>query len=140
MTEIRPIAPTDADAWRELFRAYGVFYETRFDDDVLDGVWGWLLDPAHEVSAIVADDGGELVGFARAVSDGVAFAYLADVFVDPAHRGAGLGHRLVTTMIDEGPGADFRWTLFTGDAHGLYRQHGFAEPDATAMVRPPRQG
>ena len=53
-----------------------------------------------------------------------------------AHRGHSLGKRLIRLMIDDGPGADMRWTLFTGDAHGLYRQFGFAEPDATAMVRP----
>lgn len=39
-------------------------------------------------------------------------------------------------MIDEGPGAAFRWTLFTRDAHGLYEQFGFSAPDQTAMVRP----
>lgn len=87
----------------------------------------------------VYEEGGAQVGFARAVSDGVAFAYLADVVIDPAHRGHGLGKLLVQTMIDDGPGADFRWTLFTSDAHGLYEQYGFQTPDATAMVRPSRQ-
>ena len=38
---------------------------------------------------------GELVGFARAVSDGVTFGYLADVFVLSSARGAGLGVALV---------------------------------------------
>ena len=42
-------------------------------------------------------------------------------------------------MIDDGPGAQFRWTLFTGDAHGLYAQFGFGAPDSTAMVRPRSQ-
>lgn len=56
----------------------------------------------------------------------------------PAHRGHDLGKRIVSSMIEDGPGAHFRWTLFTGDAHGLYRQFGFAEPDTTAMVRPAR--
>ena len=81
------------------------------------------------------DDSGATVGFARAVSDGVAFAYLADVYVDPAARGNGLGKAMVKLMIDDGPGHDFRWTLFTGDAHSLYTQFGFTTPDMTAMVR-----
>ena len=72
--------------------------------------------------------------------DGIGFAYLADVFVLDDHRGQSLGKRLLRLMIDDGPGADMRWTLFTGDAHGLYRQFGFHEPDVTAMVRPARQG
>ena len=98
------------------------------------------IDGAWRVVGAYDEASGAMVGFARAVSDGVGFAYLADVFVVPDHRGLGLGRRLVATMIDDGPGADFRWTLFTGDAHGLYRQFGFEDPDPTAMVRPTRQG
>jgi GNAT superfamily N-acetyltransferase len=119
-----------------------------------DVVWAWLSTEAYwgrwrsrddvetqignawRVVGAYRRDTGEQVGFARAVSDGVAFAYLADVFVLDAHRGHGLGKRLLQLMIDDGPGRDLRWTLFTGDAHGLYRQFGFAEPDQTAMVRP----
>ena len=98
------------------------------------------IDGAWRVVGAYDEDSGALVGFARAVSDGVGFAYLADVFVVPEFAGNGIGQRMLSLMIDDGPGADFRWTLFTGDAHGLYRAFGFAEPDATAMVRPGRQG
>jgi GNAT superfamily N-acetyltransferase len=93
------------------------------------------LDRAWRVVGVY-DAEGATVGFARAVSDGVAFAYLADVYVDAAARGAGIGTALVRTMIEDGSGRDFRWTLFTQDAHGLYARFGFAAPDATAMVRP----
>jgi GNAT superfamily N-acetyltransferase len=90
----------------------------------------WRVVGAYESAT------GRQVGFARAISDGVSFAYLADVFVTPAARGAGLGKELVATMIDRGPGAGFRWTLHTSDAHGLYRKYGFAEPDDTYLERP----
>jgi predicted N-acetyltransferase YhbS len=76
------------------------------------------------------------LGFARAVSDSVNDAFLADVSVDPRARGRGAGKLLVHAMIEDGPGAEFRWTLFTGDARGLYGQFSFSAPDATAMVRP----
>ncbi len=120
-----------------------------------DAVWAWLSTEAYwgrwrtreDVEAqlvsawrlVGAYHAGtdELVGFARAASDGVAFAYLADVYVVREHQGRGLGKRLLQVMIDDGPGREFRWTLFTADAHGLYEQFGFAAPDATAMVRPP---
>lgn len=123
-----------------------------------DAVWEWLSTEAYwgrwrsradvetqianawRVVGVYRTDTGEQVGFARAVSDGVGFAYLADVYVQAEHRGHGLGKRLVRLMIDDGPGADMRWTLFTGDAHGLYRQFGFTEPDDTAMVRAARVG
>ena len=77
-----------------------------------------------------------MVGFARATSDGVALAYLADVFIVPEHRGQGLGRAVVSAMIENGPGADFRWLLHTADAHGLYADFGFAPPDSTLLERP----
>jgi GNAT superfamily N-acetyltransferase len=94
------------------------------------------LNGAWRVVGVYAGDAGDQVAFARAVSDGVSDAYLADVIVDPAHRQRGVGKLLMQTMIDDGPGAGFRWTLFTDDAHGLYGQFGFVAPDHRAMVRP----
>lgn len=85
------------------------------------------------------DAAGRMVGFARAFSDGVASAYLADVYVSAEHRGLGLGSALVEVMIDDGPGRDFRWMLHTADAHGLYRRHGFADPDDSYLERPSRR-
>ena len=78
---------------------------------------------------------GAQVGFARATSDGVAFAYLADVFVLAAHRGRGVGARLVAAMIEDGPGAGFRWLLNSSDAR-LYERFGFAAPRPTLLERP----
>jgi N-acetyltransferase len=85
------------------------------------------------------DPAGAMVGFARAFSDGGS-AYLADVYVLPAHRGRGLGKAIVALMVEEGPGAGFRWMLHTADAFGLYRQFGFAPPPDNYMERPARTG
>ncbi len=101
--------------------------------DVEAQVYGaWRVVSVHDLAS------GEMVGFARAVSDGVALAYLADLFVVPAARGRGLGEELVRFMVDDGPGAGFRWMLHTSDAHGLYDRFGFAAPDATYVERPRR--
>lgn len=81
------------------------------------------------------DRTGALVGFARAYGDG-GCAYLADVYVLAEHRGAGLGKALVRMMIEDGPGAGWRWMLHTSDAHGLYRQFGFARPNHRYLERP----
>ena len=62
---IRDIAPGDRDAWRELFRAYGVFYETDFSDEQLDWVWSLLTTAGSGVDALVAEDNGRVVGFAH---------------------------------------------------------------------------
>jgi GNAT superfamily N-acetyltransferase len=82
------------------------------------------------------DRDGAMVGFARAVSDGITIAYLADVFILPVARGTGLGVALVRTMVDGGPGAHLRWMLHTRDAHGLYQRFGFREADETYLERP----
>jgi GNAT superfamily N-acetyltransferase len=123
-------------AWNFLStQAYWGKYRSRADFEA-------QLASAWRVVGVYEEATGRQVGFARAVSDGVAFAYLADVFISPEARGAGLGKELVETMIDRGPGAGFRWTLHTSDAHGLYRKYGFGEPDATYLERPrrPRPG
>jgi len=75
------------------------------------------------------------IGFARTVSDGVAIAYLADVYILPEYRGRGFGARIVRFSVDEGPFAHMRWVLHTVDAHGLYRKFGFAPPNARALER-----
>lgn len=135
-----------------------------FDDDASrvdrDCVWAFLaehaywggwrsrdvvecqIDTAWRVVGAYHRGSGRMVGFARAVSDGVSLAYLADVFVVPEHRGRGVGVGLVRTMIEEGTGAGFRWLLHTADAHGLYHRFGFNPPDPTLLERPgvPRPG
>jgi GNAT superfamily N-acetyltransferase len=95
------------------------------------------LDSAWRVVGGYETGSGRMAGFARAVSDGVAYAYLADVFVVTGARGQGLGTALVETMIDRGPGAGFRWCLHTSDAHGLYQKFGFTRPDQSYLERPP---
>lgn len=82
---------------------------------------------------------GRTLGFARALSDGVCIAYLADVLVLDEARGRGIGTALVREMIEAGPGAAYRWMLHTVDAHGLYERFGFAAPDATYLERPARR-
>jgi GNAT superfamily N-acetyltransferase len=94
------------------------------------------IDGAWRVIGAYRRTDGAMVGFSRAVSDGVAVAYLADVFVAPAARGIGLGAALVDAMIEQGPGRGFRWMLHTKDAHGLYQKFGFSAPPSTYLERP----
>jgi ribosomal protein S18 acetylase RimI-like enzyme len=90
----------------------------------------------REASRVVGLYQGErLIGFTRAVSDGVSFAYLADVYALPEFRGRGLGIELVKEAVDGSPYADRKWLLHTGDAHGLYRKLGFGAPSERLMER-----
>ena len=72
---------------------------------------------------------GSFAGFARAVTDRAVFAYLADVFVLPEHRGCGLGVWLMETMLGHPHLQGLRRVfLVTADAHGLYERFGFHAP------------
>ncbi len=78
---------------------------------------------------------GRQVGYARAVTDHATMYYLCDVVIDPAYRGRGLGRALVEFVARQ-PGFDrYQGMLDTEDAHGLYRQVGFAADGGHLMVR-----
>lgn len=76
------------------------------------------------------------VGFARVVTDRASFAYLCDVFVLESHRGAGVGKLLMKTIMAEPAIRGIRcFALKTRDAHGLYKQFGFAPmPDPSRYM------
>ncbi len=65
-------------------------------------------------------------------------AHLSDVFVLPAHRGNRHGQALVEALLFHPALRQVhRWTLSTGDAHGLYARYGFGplrEPEKQ-MIR-----
>ncbi len=66
------------------------------------------------------------VGFARVVTDYVALAYLADVFVLPEHRRRGIASALVQAALEHPELQQVRrFLLATLDAHALYAQAGF---------------
>jgi GNAT superfamily N-acetyltransferase len=75
---------------------------------------------------VYAPDGAQ-VGFARAVTDGATFAWIADVYVARERRGLGLGTWLAGVVRDHIMGLGVpRIVLATMDAHGVYEKAGFA--------------
>ncbi len=77
---------------------------------------------------------GRQVGFARAITDYATFAWIADVWIDEAERGRGLGRRMVAWFVDHPRFAGIRRVgLTTADAHGVYAPLGF-----TSLLRPDR--
>jgi GNAT superfamily N-acetyltransferase len=72
---------------------------------------------------------GRQVAFARVVTDGATFAYLADVFVLPEYRGQGHSKALMAEVMAHPQLQGLRrFSLATGDAHGLYAGFGFTAP------------
>lgn len=66
------------------------------------------------------------VGFARVITDGASFGYLADVFVLHLYRGKGLSKWMLEEILAHHDLQQFRrWLLATKDAHSLYTKFGF---------------
>ncbi len=84
---------------------------------------------------------GRQTGFARVVTDYATFAYVADVFVVPEHRGRGISKLLLRAILEHPELQGLRrFLLATHDAHGLYAQFGFqplAHPEHFMTVHKP---
>jgi GNAT superfamily N-acetyltransferase len=66
------------------------------------------------------------IGYARAITDTVSFAYLADVFVLPEQQRGGLGTWLVECLMSHPELQGLRKMLLTtSSAHTLYARFGF---------------
>jgi GNAT superfamily N-acetyltransferase len=105
------------------------YWAAEIDEDVV------RRSVEHSVDLGLYEAGsGTLVGFARVVTDRATFAWVGDVWIDPAHRGRGLARWLMRCMLAHPELQGLRrWLLATSDAHGLYAQVGF-----TPMAAPDR--
>lgn len=100
---VRPVEATDRAAWDALYAAYAAFYEVEQSGDMRDRVWGWLMDPVHDVCGFVAQNENQLIGLAhcRGFARPLAAAsglYLDDLFVAPTARGTGAAAALIDAV------------------------------------------
>ena len=81
---------------------------------------------ANSFPAGIYAPGGQQAAVARIVSDRATFVWLCDVYVDPDHRGRGLGTILANWSVEwaQRHGIN-RLVLATLDAHGVYAKAGF---------------
>ena len=98
-----------------------------------DAYWSKGMEPAQLDRALAGSlpmavfaPTGEMVGFARLVTDYTVFAYLRDVFVLDAHRGRGLAGWLAQVIRSHPELATVQtWMLATRDAHAVYERAGY---------------
>lgn len=80
---------------------------------------------ANSICVGAFDEEAQL-GFARVISDKATFAYLADVFVLPSHRGQSLARRMIEALYEHPELQGLRrWALFTRDMQPVYARLGW---------------
>jgi len=139
---VRDPSPPHEAAWRKLWSGYNAFYSAIIPSAVTDATWRRILDPSSTISARLAEDNGDIVGFAVCVvHEGTwtidPVCYLEDLFVEPDHRGRGVGRLLIQDAVDRARVAGcsrFYWhTRADNPARQLYDQ--FVKADGFVRYR-----
>jgi ribosomal protein S18 acetylase RimI-like enzyme len=118
----------DVDQLQQLFNLSAFWAKGRSIEDLNIAI-------ANSEPVISVYDGEQLVGFARATSDGIYRATIWDVVIHPDYRGRGLGSKLVETVLSH---PRMRWVervyLMTTHQQEFYEKIGFQSNTTTTMV------
>ena len=115
--EFRAVAPADYDAIRQFLADNG--WERRVADAERFRI---MMENASRT--VVAVSGNRIVGFARALCDGVSNGYIGTVAVAEEMRGKGIGRELVHRLMGDDPG--ITWVLRSGRGSGeFWKKMGF---------------
>lgn len=126
---VRAIRPSEHEAVRALLVANG--WSGRRVSDAKS--FSLLLE--RSPVCLVAVDEGQVIGFIRALTDGVSNGYISMVVVSQTHRKQGIGTALVRAVMGDDP--DVTWVLRAGreGVAGFYEKLGFVRSQV-AMERP----
>ena len=112
---IRDVLPDDFPEWKVLWDGYNTFYgrhgPTALRPEVTQMTWSRFFDEYEPVHALVAVDGGALVGIAhylfhRSTIQIAPTCYLQDLFTSTAERGRGVGRMLIAAVYERAVAAD----------------------------------
>lgn len=132
---LRPARPEDSTVLVDLIRELAAFERLSYLVEVTPAMLSQqLFGPRPAAEAVVAEQGGRVVGFALFFTNFSTFLgrpglYLEDLYVQPAHRGSGLGRALLEHLgrlaVERGCGR-FEWSVldWNADAIRFYERMG----------------
>ncbi|WP_447787040.1 GNAT family N-acetyltransferase [Pseudomonas germanica] len=125
---VRDLLPAETQSVRRFLGQHGWSHRTGSAEH-----FAQLIDNSQRTA--VAVQGGQIIGFARGITDGLSNGYLSMVVVDDQHRRAGIGRALVEHIMGDNP--DITWVLRAGreGAEAFFASLGF-ETSVIAMERP----
>jgi GNAT superfamily N-acetyltransferase len=100
---VRPIEARDRAGWEPLWKGYQTFYKTKIPAAATDITFARFLDANEPVHALVAENGGRVVGivhyiFHRSTWTPGPYCYLQDLFTVEEARGLGVGRALIEAV------------------------------------------
>ncbi|MCT9810853.1 GNAT family N-acetyltransferase [Acidovorax sp. Be4] len=107
---VRELQAADFEAWHGLWLGYNAFYgregATALAPEITRTTWERFFNPIEPMFAMVAEDGGEIVGlvhylFHRSTTRLGPVCYLQDLFTASAQRGRGVGRALIAAVYQQ---------------------------------------
>ena len=130
--EYRSIQPADYEAVRQFLAGLG--WERRVHDPLR---FARMMERANRT--VLALDAGRVVGFARALCDGVSNGYISMLAVAEDRRGQGIGREIVRRLTAEDEDGSVTWVLRAGrGSRGFWQKLGFTDSEI-AMERTRRE-
>lgn len=77
----------------------------------------------------------ELIGFGRAISDGIYRALVDDIIVDSSYQNRGLGKVIVTNLLSQLDGIDEIYLNTNPDLEEFYKKFGFIKVNTVTMKK-----
>jgi len=127
---IREIRPDDWENWQPLWQGYLDFYRAVLAPEVTERTWATLVDRDSAVHGLLAEQDGQLIGFAHLIMHPTTWAsspscYLEDLYIAKSSRGQGVGRQLIEAVYrfaDESGAAKVYWLTqeYNAAARSLY--------------------